>query len=48
MPVELKIIRQTESLSIIEGLPEGAQVAVKGAFFIQSELAKSGFDIHNH
>lgn len=47
-PVEIKIIRQTERLSVIEGLPEGAQVAVKGAFFVQSELAKSGFDIHNH
>lgn len=47
-PVEIKIIRQTERLSVIEGLPVGAQVAVKGAFFVQSELAKSGFDIHNH
>lgn len=47
-PVEIKIIRQTESHSVIDGLPDGAQVAVKGAFFVQSELAKSGFDIHNH
>lgn len=47
-PVGIRIIRQTESHSVIDGLPQGAQVAVKGAFFVQSELAKSGFDIHNH
>ncbi len=47
-PVEIKIIRQTESYSVIDGLPQGAKIAVKGAFFVQSELAKSGFDIHNH
>jgi len=32
----------------ISGVDEGATVVVKGAFFLAAELAKSGFDIHNH
>lgn len=33
---------------IIEGLKEGESVVVKGAFVLASELAKSGFEAHNH
>jgi len=33
---------------IVAGLKEGARIVSKGAFFIQSEIAKGGFDIHNH
>lgn len=47
-PVEIKITRKAGSLSLIEGVPSGSRVVVAGAFFLQSELAKSGFDIHNH
>jgi len=32
----------------ISGLAEGTVVATEGAFFLAAELAKSGFDIHNH
>ncbi len=32
----------------IAGLVEGTVVATEGAFFLAAELAKSGFDIHNH
>lgn len=32
----------------ISGIPEGSVVVTKGAFFLASELAKSGFDIHDH
>ena len=32
----------------ISGLAEGTTVATEGAFFLAAELAKSGFDIHNH
>ena len=32
----------------ISGLAEGTAVATEGAFFLAAELAKSGFDIHNH
>lgn len=47
-PVEIKVVRKAGPLSIIEGLPSGSRVVVAGAFFLQSELAKAGFDIHNH
>ncbi len=33
---------------IIEGLKEGESVVIKGAFVLASELAKSGFEVHNH
>lgn len=33
---------------ILEGLKEGESVVVKGAFVLASELAKSGFEVHNH
>ena len=32
----------------ISGLDEGTRVVTSGAFFLAAELAKSGFDIHNH
>ncbi|MDQ6954660.1 MAG: efflux RND transporter periplasmic adaptor subunit [Mariprofundaceae bacterium] len=33
---------------IIEGLKEGESIVVKGAFVLTSELAKAGFEVHNH
>jgi RND family efflux transporter MFP subunit len=33
---------------ILEGLKEGESVVTKGAFVLASELAKSGFEVHNH
>ena len=32
----------------IIGLPSGSKVVTKGAFFVASEIAKGGFDPHNH
>jgi len=32
----------------ISGIPVGTKVVTQGAFFLASELAKGGFDIHNH
>ena len=32
----------------ISGISEGSTVVIEGAFFLAAELAKSGFDIHNH
>jgi multidrug efflux pump subunit AcrA (membrane-fusion protein) len=46
--VEIKILRTAGGQAIIEGIKPGARVVTQGAFFIQSELAKSGFDVHNH
>ena len=47
-PREVDLVRQLPELAVIEGLAPGVRVVTQGAFFIQSELAKSGFDIHNH
>lgn len=47
-PVEVRLVRTTGGMAVIEGLPAGTRVVTKGAFFLQSELAKGGFDIHQH
>ncbi|MDP2561233.1 efflux RND transporter periplasmic adaptor subunit [Psychrobium sp. 1_MG-2023] len=46
--VEVKLGRSLGQLREISGVKAGAQVAVQGAFFIASEIAKGGFDPHNH
>jgi len=46
--VEVKLIRINKGQAIIEGIKAGTRVVTHGAFFLQSELAKGGFDIHNH
>ena len=47
-PQEVDVIRTAAGLTVIGGLEPGARIVTRGAFFLQSELAKSGFDIHNH
>ena len=47
-PVEVELVRTAGGLAVIEGLAPGTQVVTQGAFFLQSELAKGGFDPHNH
>jgi len=44
--VNVKIIN--DGKAVIEGIQPGTRVVTQGAFFVQSELAKSGFEIHNH
>ncbi len=46
--VEVELLDIRNGQAIIEGLAIGTPIVVKGAFFVQSELAKSGFEIHNH
>jgi RND family efflux transporter MFP subunit len=46
--VEVDVIQISDGKAIIEGIKPGTRVVTQGAFFVQSELAKSGFDIHNH
>lgn len=48
VPMEIEIVRKMPGMIIIEGLEPGTRVVTKGAFFVQSELAKSGFEVHNH
>ncbi|HHB93415.1 MAG TPA: efflux RND transporter periplasmic adaptor subunit [Thioploca sp.] len=47
-PQEVTVLRTINQLSVIEGLESGSKVVTQGTFFLQSEIAKSGFDIHNH
>jgi len=47
-PREVRIVRNIPGLAVIEGLAPGTRVVTRGAFFVQSELAKSGFEVHNH
>ncbi len=47
-PVEVELVRTAGGLAVIEGLAPGTRVVTQGAFFLQSELAKAGFDPHNH
>lgn len=47
-PQEVELLRTIGELSVIEGIEPGTRVVTQGAFFVQSELAKAGFEIHNH
>ncbi len=47
-PKEVKVLRTVGNQLLIEGVDEGATIVAKGAFFVQSEMAKGGFDPHNH
>jgi RND family efflux transporter MFP subunit len=47
-PLEVDVIRTMGGFTVIGGIEPGARVVIKGAFFLQSELAKMGFDKHNH
>jgi RND family efflux transporter MFP subunit len=45
---EIDVLRQFSGFAVIQGLAPGTAVVTQGAFFVQSEQAKSGFDVHNH
>lgn len=47
-PQEIRFVRTVAKLVVVEGIAPGTRVVTSGAFFVQSELAKSGFSIHNH
>ena len=47
-PVEVVLGRSLGQLREISGIDEGVVVVVEGAFFVASEIAKGGFDPHNH
>ncbi|MBL4712637.1 MAG: efflux RND transporter periplasmic adaptor subunit [Gammaproteobacteria bacterium] len=47
-PQEIEFVRTVGNLIVIEGIAPGTRVVTSGAFFVQSELAKAGFSIHNH
>jgi len=47
-PKEVEVLRTVGGRMVVEGLDAGERIVSQGAFFIQSEIAKSGFEIHNH
>lgn len=48
VPKEVEIVENLGDKVIIDGIDSGTRIVSKGAFFVQSELAKSGFSVHNH
>jgi len=47
-PKEVEVLRTVGRQMVIDGLKDGERIVSKGAFFIQSEIAKGGFEVHNH
>jgi RND family efflux transporter MFP subunit len=48
MQTEVEIVQSFPGSKAINGLQANTRIAVEGAFFIASEMAKSGFDPHDH
>lgn len=48
LPREVEILKSSGDRYVVSNVNDGETVVVTGAFFIQSELAKSGFSVHNH
>ncbi|MXR67831.1 HlyD family efflux transporter periplasmic adaptor subunit [Shewanella sp. JBTF-M18] len=46
--VEVEVSERQRGMNLVQGLSPEMRVVVSGAFFLASEQAKSGFDIHNH
>lgn len=46
--VEVEVLDRQRGMNLIKGVEANANVVVSGAFFLASEQAKSGFDIHAH
>lgn len=47
-PKEVELLLTVGDRALIDGIAEGTTIVGKGAFFVQSEIAKSGFEVHNH
>lgn len=47
-PKEVDVLRTVGDQMVIKGITEGTTIVTQGAFFVQSEIAKSGFSVHNH
>lgn len=48
MPHEVDLGRSLGAFREISGVPDGSRIVMEGAFFVASEIAKSGFDPHDH
>jgi hypothetical protein len=38
----------SQKMREISGITAGTNIVVKGAFYVAAEIAKGGFDAHNH
>ena len=47
-PVEVELHRPLGQLREISGIEPNTRIVTKGAFFVASQIAKGGFDPHNH
>lgn len=47
-PKEVEVLRTVGGQMLVQGIAEGTTIVSKGAFFVQSEIAKGGFEVHNH
>ena len=47
-PVEVEVEKTVAGFTVINGVDQGTRIVTEGGFFLQSELAKAGFDIHAH
>jgi multidrug efflux pump subunit AcrA (membrane-fusion protein) len=47
-PQEVELIDEKGPWKIIDGVSEGTRYVSQGAFFVRSQIAKGGFDPHNH
>ena len=47
-PVEVELGRALGPLREIMGIGPGSRIVIQGAFFVASQIAKGGFDPHNH
>jgi len=47
-PVEVELGRALGQLREITGVRPGTRIVTRGAFFVASQIAKGGFDPHNH
>ncbi len=47
-PKEVEVLSTVGDQMLVDGIAEGVTIVSEGAFFVQSEIAKSGFEVHNH
>ena len=47
-PVEVNLVSTEAGYAVIGGIAPGTRIVVEGGFYLQSEYAKTGFNIHNH
>jgi RND family efflux transporter MFP subunit len=48
LPVEVELGRALGALREVIGVEPGTRIVTQGAFFVASQIAKGGFDPHNH